>query len=152
MNKVDKKWFQDKIHERGTSQRQVAFKLGMDPAAFSLILSGRRKLEVREAAAIALLIGQPLNEVMVRAGVPLRSQTVSVVGHVTGDLDVEWGRNGRVPSHGLGAEYEALTSDYYGWTFYIGPECETDGMVLAQGKIHFPGKTRFGRPVVLIRT
>lgn len=65
---IDTAWFKNAIRARETSQRQVAFKMGLDPAGMSLLLRGHRKMSVAEAAELAELLGKPLEEVIARAG------------------------------------------------------------------------------------
>src|SRR5690606_15075873 len=49
---VNRRWFVDLLHDRGISQRQLAFKIGLDPAAVSLMFSGKRGMRPEEAESI----------------------------------------------------------------------------------------------------
>lgn len=69
---VDKAWFEDQIKANKTSARQLAAKIGIDASAMSLIFSGKRKMSNEEAAAIALNLNVPLQDVLAHAGVDLR--------------------------------------------------------------------------------
>ena len=65
---VDSNWFRRKFEEKGTSYRAFARAHDMDPSAVSRMLTGQRQMQRDEAAAIALFIGAPLNEVLKHAG------------------------------------------------------------------------------------
>ena len=71
---VDTKWFRDRLADRQMSQRGLARQLGLDPAAVSLTLRGKREMKIAEAAAIARLLGVPADEVMTHAGVLITSR------------------------------------------------------------------------------
>lgn len=70
---VNTKWFRDRIADQRMSQRGLARLLGLDAAAVSLMLRGKREMKIAEAAAIARLLGVPADEVMAQAGVAIRS-------------------------------------------------------------------------------
>lgn len=75
---VDTKWFRDRIADQRMSQRGLARHLGLDAAAVSLMLRGKREMKIAEAAAIASLLGVPADEVMQHAGVSIASNGTSV--------------------------------------------------------------------------
>ena len=75
---VDTNWFRNKLADQRMSQRGLAKALGVDPAAVSLTLRGRREMKIAEAAAIARLLGVPADEVMERAGVHVTSKNALV--------------------------------------------------------------------------
>ena len=91
---VDTAWFKRTLADKHLSQRQLAFRMGMDPGAMSLMLNGKRGMSAGEAAEMARWIGVPVEEVLKRAGVdvPGRSAigdksepfSVPVVGWVDG--------------------------------------------------------------------
>lgn len=68
----DDKWFKGRLAELGHTQRALARVLGLDPAAVSLMLRGKRKIEVKEAVALARLLDVPVDEILERVGVDLR--------------------------------------------------------------------------------
>lgn len=68
---IDTKWFRDRMAEAGLSQRQLAKKLGLDQSAISLTFTGKRRMQFKEAADIARLIGLPVSDVLKNAGVPV---------------------------------------------------------------------------------
>ena len=67
--KVDTHWFRDRLRDASLSQRQLAFRLGLDPAAVSLMLRGMRGMTAAEASGIAKLLSVSAEEVLQRAGV-----------------------------------------------------------------------------------
>lgn len=71
---VDVNWFKGRLLDRSISQRKLAKHLGLDPAAISLMINGRRKASAKEIAEIARLLGASSDEVLTRlgAGVPAK--------------------------------------------------------------------------------
>jgi transcriptional regulator with XRE-family HTH domain len=96
---IDTRWFQNQLADKRLSQRQLAKRLSLDPAAVSLMLRGKRKMSASEAAEIAAQLGVSADEVLMRAGssptVPVRRaepeqaakdvQIVKVSGPRSGD-------------------------------------------------------------------
>lgn len=66
---MDTKWFVDKLADKRMSQRQLAKRMHLDSSAISLTFRGKREMKLTEAAAIAQLLGVPLDEVLQHAGV-----------------------------------------------------------------------------------
>lgn len=104
---VDTKWFQDRLKDKRLSQRKAAHLLGMDPATFSLLLAGKRKMNIDRATEIARLIGVPLATVVAKAGVIVNEATgarsLPVVGWINGDsvAELDWNeQRHRVDAHG----------------------------------------------------
>lgn len=63
MGVIDSSWFYEKLSERGSSLRDMARFMGLDPSAVSRMLSGERKMSAEEQDQIADYIGVPLGEV-----------------------------------------------------------------------------------------
>ena len=81
---MDSKWFTGKLAERELSQRGLARLMGMDPGAMSLTLRGKRKMTLEEAAQIAVLLDATTQDVLIAAGVDVRTKDrVRVVGYMT---------------------------------------------------------------------
>jgi len=87
---VDTKWFRDRLADQRLSQRGLARQLGLDPAAVSLTLRGKREMKIAEAAAIARLLGVPADEVMEHAGVRIASKNtlIPIGGTMDGTAEV----------------------------------------------------------------
>lgn len=66
---VDTHWFQAQLADKRLSQRKLAAMMGLDPAAVSLMLRGKRKMVAGEVAVVARLLGVPVDEVMRHAGI-----------------------------------------------------------------------------------
>jgi len=69
MRPIDTSWFKGLLADRGTSQRQLAFKMEMDPASMSLLLRGKRNLRLEEAEKMAQILNVRVDEILYRAGV-----------------------------------------------------------------------------------
>ena len=70
---IDTAWFKRILAEKHLSQRQLAFKMGIDPGAMSLMLHGKRGMSASEAASMAAWINVPVEEILMRAGVSQRT-------------------------------------------------------------------------------
>lgn len=77
MNDVDTPWFERCIKESPYgSQRQLAKRMRardgspLDRSALSRMLRGEREIFLHEARQLADLLGQPMSEVIRRAGIP----------------------------------------------------------------------------------
>lgn len=82
---VNEKWFRDRITDKGTSARQIAHKMGLDPAAMSLMLRGKRGMSPQEGADLAQILGVTYEEVLRHAGIAIPTENkkmVPVVGVV----------------------------------------------------------------------
>ncbi len=129
---VDTKWFRDRLADRGMSQRGLARLLGLDAAAVSLMLRGKREMKLTEAAEVARLLGVPADDVIAAAGVRIDSggELVPVVAYVDGEGEMHWSPEGdRVPHPGAGLPGSIS-----------GVQCRTAGSPLA----HMDGWMLFG--------
>lgn len=76
------------------SQAALGRTLGVDAATVSLMLRGFRKITLEDAAAIARVLGRPVDEVLKHAGVNLTGlngkSTVPVVGWIDGYSEVRF--------------------------------------------------------------
>lgn len=92
---IDTRWFQDRLSDRGVSQRKLARVLGLDPAAVSLMLHGRRKFTAREAVDVAGVLAVEVDEVLRHAGVK-RGVVAGAGGAATGEGGAEGDGGGEV--------------------------------------------------------
>lgn len=76
MQKINKSWFRDKLAEKQISQRQLAKRIGIDPAAVSYMLSGRRKMTMDDANNIAREICVSVVDVMKHAGLSVNASNI----------------------------------------------------------------------------
>lgn len=109
---VDTKWFRDRIADQRMSQRGLARQLGLDAAAVSLMLRGKREMKIAEAAAIARLLGVPADEVMQHAGVIIASKgtTVPVCSYLDANAEIHPEAEGLTVPHPGGDLPENLTA------------------------------------------
>lgn len=76
---INSKWFRDKFAEKRTSYREFARQHDMDPSVVSRMLTGQRRMQRDEAAAIAHFIGAPVSEVLKHAGVTVDGELTPVL-------------------------------------------------------------------------
>jgi transcriptional regulator with XRE-family HTH domain len=128
---VNTRWFQDRLSDRGMSQRGLARALGLDAAAVSLMLRGKRQMKLTEAADIARLLGVPVDDVLASAGVRLDSggAEVPLDGYIDGAGEFHFERMGSVPHPGAGIPVDVSAV-----------QCRTAGSPLA----HMDGWLLFG--------
>lgn len=90
---TDTRWFQGVLADHDISQRQLAMKLGIDPAAVSLMFRGKRKITMKEAAGMARILGVPLDDVVRHAGIapPELGESVAVIGRIEHKWEVFYG-------------------------------------------------------------
>lgn len=92
---IDTKWFQSRLAERDLSQRALAKLMGLDPAAVSLLLRGKRKITMAEAAQLAALLDVPPSDMLERFGItPPGASRVKLVGFVNGQSEVQFSPKG----------------------------------------------------------
>lgn len=101
MSQIDTKWFKDRLADCKLSQRGLARAMGLDPAAVSLTLRGKREMKIAEAAQIARLLGVPADEVMQHAGVSIRSngELVPINAWMDGNTEVHFAPVGQSIQH-----------------------------------------------------
>lgn len=80
--RINTQWFTTRLADKQMSQRSMAKLIGLDPAAVSLLLRGKRKMTVEEAGQIADLLGVHVDEVLRHAGVRLTSRSQPAEGRV----------------------------------------------------------------------
>lgn len=101
---MDTKWFRDRLADRQMSQRALARAMGLDAAAVSLMLRGKREMKLNEAAEIARLLGVGADDVLQAAGVRISSggEQIPIIGWVDGVGEAHWHADGSVPHPGAG--------------------------------------------------
>lgn len=129
---MDTKWFRDRLADRGMSQRALARHMGLDAAAVSLMLRGKREMKLTEAAEVARLLGVPAEDVIAAAGVRIASggAEVPVVAWVDGQAEMHWEPTGEKVPHPGGQLPPTIS----------GVQCRTAGTPLA----HMDGWMLFG--------
>lgn len=129
--KPDTRWFHDRMAERKISQRELARRIGIDPAGLSLTLRGKRTMRMHEAVDLARLLGVPLLELLVRSGVdhPMPPGDIAVTGWLDahGEVHCEPDLGAIQRPHGLPTDTTAVQCrtagsdlDYMdGWLLFV---------------------------------
>lgn len=147
MRQMDTKWFKDQIRDTKQTQRKLAQFLKLDPSAVTLMFSGRRDVTLEEAAKIAQFLGQPLMEILRRAGIPddvvNRKNRINVVGSVDENDSIHPTKDSaflskphELPEHAEAVVYKtAMTQKDImdGWVFFYVPS--EDVSVEAVGRL-----------------
>jgi DNA-binding XRE family transcriptional regulator len=81
---INKAWFQEQLARIGMSQRQLAKRIDLDPAAISYMFAGKRAMSMDEAKAIAGQLLLPVTEVMRQAGIEVLDDVrkVPIAGYI----------------------------------------------------------------------
>lgn len=85
--KFDAHWFKGQLADKGMSQRELARRLKMQASAITLTFQGKRALQSDEAAALAGILGQPVDVVLGKAGVRLPRSVNDGYMQLTGYID-----------------------------------------------------------------
>ncbi|NTE96731.1 helix-turn-helix domain-containing protein [Agrobacterium tumefaciens] len=88
---VNKSFFEDLLRDRKLSLRQLSKRLDVLPSQVSQTFNGKRRMQITEAVKIAQILGAPLNEVMIAAGIEearMNARRCNVVGCMTGTGEV----------------------------------------------------------------
>jgi transcriptional regulator with XRE-family HTH domain len=92
---IDTKWFVNRIADRDMSQRGLASLMNLDPAAISLMLRGKRKMTMAEAAQMAALLDVAPSEIFERAGIEAANpKQVKMIGFVDGKGEIVFAAKG----------------------------------------------------------
>lgn len=92
MNNINTDWFRDKLAEKQLSQRGLAKLMGLDSAAVSLMLRGKRQMRISEAAMIANFLGVSPEEVIAHVGPTTDTPApIAIIGTVNGGGRIRWG-------------------------------------------------------------
>lgn len=91
MSGVDAEWFKDRLAIKKLTQRDFGKLLGMDPSSVSLMLKGKRSIQIDRAAHMARILGVSLEEVCQRSGigdVAAVGDRIPLMGHIDGQSRV----------------------------------------------------------------
>lgn len=130
---VNQGWFQDRLKTLKMSQRQLAKKLGIDPASVSYMLSGKRRMTMEEAKEIAAHLLVSVTEVMRQAGIEVLDDVrkVPIAGYVgqgcvitllpTGTHDTVVAP-ADVPVGSFALQTRIVSSPNDGWLYFVSGE------------------------------
>ena len=130
MTDLNKTWFVDRLRAIKLSQRQLAKKIELDPAAVSYMFSGKRQMTMPEAKAIADVLLVPVTEVMRQAGIEVLDDVrkVPVAGYIgagcvvtllpkgTQDMVIA---PGDVPNGSFCLQLRVANNPYDGWLVFV---------------------------------
>jgi transcriptional regulator with XRE-family HTH domain len=98
MPRMNTRWFQEQLTKRDLTQRSLARALDRHPSAISNAFKGKRKITLDEATELARILGVPLNDVLLNAGIKTAGaiitntkDVVDISGWVDGKMKVHWG-------------------------------------------------------------
>lgn len=129
---MDTVWFRHHLEARKMSQRALAKVLGVDHAAVSLMLRGKRKMTNAEAKKIADVIGAKVTEVLRRAGIDVRDDVlkVPITSYINGDGNITLFPD-KTHDHAVGpadcphgtyaVQCRAPTQPQDGWLMFVSP-------------------------------
>jgi len=133
MGSINKNWFTDKLKAIKLSQRGLAKKMEIDPAAISYMLSGKRDMSMDEAKSIAGIFGMPVTEVMRQAGIDVLDdiRRIPINGYITNDHSVTVLPKGThdmvdapsdMPDKSFALQYRDSAGPVDGWLTFISGE------------------------------
>lgn len=139
---VNKRFFDDLLKDRGLSLRQLSKRMDILPSQMSLTLNGKRRMQISEAVKIAQILGAPINEVMINAGIEAaRSdrRRCDVLGILQGDGSVAavQGSERTIAPEGLPEDCQAVQARTAesplgwmdGWVFFCSGKQEPKELV-----------------------
>lgn len=108
---IDTRWFQNQLADKRLSQRQLAKRMDLDPAAVSLMLRGKRKMTANEAVEIANMLGVSADEVLMRAGSAPTLPAARSAAPAPQDVPMIVGSFPNAVGYGFGRSHELKAKD-----------------------------------------
>lgn len=152
---VNKKYFDDLMKDRRISLRAIAREMNCSPSQLSRTFGGYRRMQLAEAATIARMLGVPVVEVMVNAGIEeVRGERkyAKVIGFLKGDLTVspvpdDVRERVPLPIADLPPDTVAIQartantpfSFLDGWVFFVGPRVDASDEIGSYCVAHVEG-------------
>lgn len=130
MAEINQAWFQERLKTIKLSQRQLARQIGLDPAAVSHMLNGRRRMSLDEAKSIADVLLVSVTEVLRQAGIDVTDDVrrVPIAGFIgTGSLVTLLPKGTHdlvmapadVPTGTFAIQTRIVTSPSDGWLYFV---------------------------------
>lgn len=127
---VNQEWFKEKLRHVKISQRQLAKKMGLDPASVSYMLSGKRSMSMNEAQSLAGHLLVPVTEVMRQAGIDVLDDVrkVPIAGYIGKEGSVTLLPNGThdtvvapadCPANTFALQMRVVNSYRDGWLYFV---------------------------------
>jgi len=141
MSTFNKNWFIDKLKAIKLSQRKLAEKMNLDPAAVSYMFNGKRDMSMDEAKSIASIFGMPVTEVMRQAGIDVLDdiRRIPINGYISNDHNVTILPRGThdmvdaphdMPNKSFALQYRDASGPVDGWLTYISGEMDSPDNLL----------------------
>jgi transcriptional regulator with XRE-family HTH domain len=141
MPDINKDWFISKLQSLRISQRQLAKRIDLDPAAVSYMLSGKRTMSMDEAKSIADILLVPVTEVMRQAGIDVLDDVrrVPIAGYIGPGSVVTLLPKGThdtviapadVPSGSFALQLRVPNNPYDGWITFVSGQHQPPGELL----------------------
>lgn len=96
---VNRRFFDDLMKDRRLSLRSIARQMDMLPSQLSLTLNDKRRMQITEAVKLGQILGVPLADVMIAAGIEeakMDRRRCNVIGHLLGTGDVQLVEKGAI--------------------------------------------------------
>jgi hypothetical protein len=127
---INKAWFKEQLSRIGMSQRQLAKRIHLDPAAISYLFAGKRGMSMDEAKAIAGELLLPVTEVMRQAGIDVLDDVrkVPIAGYIGQGSIVTLLPKGThdtamappdVPSGSFAIQVRMVQTTFDGWLYFV---------------------------------
>jgi len=138
---INSGWFKDRLKAIKLSQRGLAKRMNVDPAAISYMLQGKRAMSMEEAKSLADILLMPVTEVMRQAGIDVTDDVrkVPIKGYTDADHIVNFLPKGTydtthapqdMPSKSFVLQHRASSTPTDGWmTFVSGEEHDPKDMI-----------------------
>lgn len=138
---INKAWFKEQLESHKISQRGLAKKIGVDPAAISYTFSGQRKMSMDEAKAIADILLVPVTEVMRQAGIEVLDDVrkVPIAGYIgTGSVVTLLPKGTHdtaiappdVPNGSFALQVRMVQTTFDGWLYYVSGQQQEPEQIL----------------------
>jgi hypothetical protein len=133
MSTMNAEWFRNQFRTKKLSQNKAADLLGMQRSGLSRLLSGERRMALREAHQFSELLNVPVTTIIRQAGIETRQDVVPVPikGFVDCDCKVTYYPD-RVHQKALAPvdctagtfalQYHNRRSTHDGWLYFVAPE------------------------------
>lgn len=135
---MNTQWFRGRMADKKITQRGLAKMMDLDPAAMSLMMRGKRRMNPHEAHQLSVILGTPLNEVLRQAGIAVEEdvRTCPIAAYVNergvvtlmppGTHDTVTGpADCPVGTYAVQMRSHASVAD--GWLLYVTPAQHTPG-------------------------
>lgn len=127
---LNKEWFSSKLKALKISQRTLAKRIDIDPAAMSYTFSGKRRMTMDEARKIAAVLLVPVTEVMRQAGIEVLDDVkkVPIAGYASQGSVVTLLPKGThdmviapadVPAGSFAIQMRQVNSPFDGWIMFV---------------------------------